>query len=324
MIPSWNQLNPTQRARLIELDARQLASQSLWRAALGNSGGDADRAAPVPGFGSTPGFGSLLSGSIHRALFDNGFGQAATRGIESLAEQADAQLGRPEQVTARAPVAKSEPTELSGLGANSRFEPMLKAAAARTGIPAAALAAIVDAEAGRTADGSWNTKAKNPRSSASGLGQFLKGTWESLAETPGTWLQDVAKDRGWLDSRGRVTSQSRPALLALRFDANASLQSIADFAKQNLEGLERSGVDVGRDTESIAKSAYLAHHLGLGDARRFLGEGLSEGRAKLLLSAQVGARRAQQHIAAADGARSAHESWLHGFVERKIQPNRYL
>src|SRR3546814_17597690 len=44
----------------------------------------------------------------------------------------------------------------------------------------------------------------NPRSTATGLTQFLAGSWKSEAERPGTFLHSVARGNGWLDDKGGV------------------------------------------------------------------------------------------------------------------------
>lgn len=197
------------------------------------------------------------------------------------------------------------------------FEPALADAAARTGIPQTVLAAIVDAEAG-SRGGTWNTAARNPRSSAAGLGQFLAGTWISEAQRPGTYLNNVAGRSGWLDEQGRVRSDARDRLLGLRFDGTTSIQAIADFARSNLDRLDVSVS--AADPRQLARAAYVAHHLGLGDARRYLAEGLGEARAATLLSAQIGVQAAGAAVARAGGAQAAHRAWLEQFIARKVLP----
>jgi hypothetical protein len=212
---------------------------------------------------------------------------------------------------------------LGGLGPNMRYGQVLATAAARTGIPAAALAAIVDAEAGKACDGSWKTGSRNPRSSAAGLGQFLSGTWQGEAERPGTWLHDTAASRGWLGSNGRLLPAARSALLALRYDGTASINATADYARSSVAHLKQAGIAVGEDIASVARAAYLGHHLGAGDSVRFLKGGLDSGRARLLLDAQVGSVDASQRIARTGDAASAHRSWLLDFVNRHVTPSRF-
>eukprot|EP01035_Chromulina_nebulosa_P002546 gene2546-3448_t len=212
---------------------------------------------------------------------------------------------------------------LAGLGPNMRYSGVLAAAAARTGIPAAAIAAIVDAEAGKDCNGSWKTGSRNPRSSAAGLGQFLSGTWQGEAERRGTWLHDTAVSKGWLGSDGRLLPAARAALLALRYDGTASINATADYARSSVSHLKQAGIAIGEDIASVARAAYLGHHLGAGDSVRFLKGGLDSARARLLLDAQVGSANASQRIAQTGDAASAHRSWLLDFVNRHITPSRF-
>jgi hypothetical protein len=329
------QLTPAKRAQVIYAQAQSQLSNRLWRAALGDGerGNDRD-ASPLSGgkldmeslmglLEAQPGAVAGAGCTCQCACACHGSAQPA--GFTFRAEQ-DAQDG----AAARTPIdtvseiARGKPGEGPlQLGVNSRHAPAFAAAEARTGIPATALAAIVNAEAAKGRDGSWNPLSRNPRSSAAGLGQFLSGTWQDIAQTPGTWLNGYAAERGWLDGRGRVQPGCRSELLSLRYDPQASILCVADYAKRNLDQLERGGVRVRNDSETLAKAAYLSHHLGLGDAKKFLSGGIEAGRARMLLSAQIGASAAEQRIASAGSATSAHRQWLLGYIERQIQPGRF-
>jgi hypothetical protein len=209
------------------------------------------------------------------------------------------------------------------LGANARHAPALERAAERTGIPATALAAIVNAEAAKDSAGQWNTYSRNSRSSAAGLGQFLSRTWEGMAETRGTWLNQTAQSKGWLDRSGQVRPAARAELLQLRYNATASIETTADYARLNLKTLERSGVTTGEDPSAVARTAYLAHHLGAGDAIKYLKTGLTDERAGLLLRAQIGGGRASQAIARTGDASAAHRAWLDNYVGSRVRPERF-
>jgi hypothetical protein len=236
-------------------------------------------------------------------------------------ERARAVAERPAAM-ASAPGAGAITGSLS-LGNNARYADTLAAAEARSGVPSSAIAAIVDAEAGKGQDGSWNPLSRNPRSSAAGLGQFLSGTWQTLAEQSGTWLNDVAKARGWLKENGKVDPTRRSELLALRYDPQASILTVADMARNNLKHLESAGLNVRADSETLAKAAYLGHHLGLGDAKKFLAGNIDSGRARALLAAQIGGSAAEQRIANAGDATRAHRQWLLEFIDRHVQPDKF-
>lgn len=307
------QMRPEQKAELIYTQARSELTSRLWRAALGD-GGDfgTPEAAPTEGAGAMTDFDSLLA-----AL-------GAPRPAASTPTAAvAAPTTQPTVDDTRMPEVAVGVGRAGGLGVNARHEASLNAAAARTGIPAAALAAIVDAEAAKDRDGGWKAYSRNPRSSAAGLGQFLSGTWQSEAERAGTWLNGEAKARGWLTESGKVARGARSELLALRYDPGASIQATADYARGNLDRLRRAGVAIGDGMEGVAHAAYLGHHLGVGDAIKFMKGGLDSSRARLLLSAQVGVAAAGQRIAAAGDATDAHRAWLLNYVGRNVQPARF-
>jgi len=307
------QLSAPQKAELIYSQARSELSNRLWRAALG--GDDATS----PDHKAGPDAESMALDSL-LALFE----PAKTAPGNVPQPAATALPGdTPQQGDDTATGSDSAPAQAVGLGVNARYQAALTSAAARTDIPAPALAAIVNAEAAKGSDGSWLTYSRNPRSSAAGLGQFLSGTWEGMAESSGTWLNDVARSKGWLDGGGRVVSAARSSLLALRYDAEASINTVADYARKNLDGLQRAGVPTGTDATTIAQSAYLGHHLGLGDAIKFAKGGLDPARARTLLCAQIGTAKASQDIAQAGNATAAHRAWFLDYVNKHLKTDRF-
>ena len=105
-------------------------------------------------------------------------------------------------------------------------------------------------------------------SSAAGLYQFTAGTWLETLDRHGArhglgWADD-AIDRS--SGRTAVHPGMRGHLMALRFDPNASALMAAELARDNAGELR--GV-LGREPDST--ELYLAHFLGAGGARTFLG-----------------------------------------------------
>lgn len=299
------QLSPAARAALAWSDMRQEMLRQLWQAALGDAEESAANAAGGTGFTTQPGIDS----SILLAL------QGAEASLEELASSGPPALDGSDPFTLDS-VSDSAPLELKD---NAVYQPFLESAGARTGLPPAMLAAIVNAEAA-SRNGMWDPNSRNPRSTAAGLTQFLASTWESETERTGTWLNGVARERGWLDSNGQVRPAARDDLLALRFDPRASIEAAADYARANLRALEKQGlVHDGLSSGELAKRAYLAHHLGAGDATRFLTGGLAPARARVLLASQIGGSAAASHINAAGSATDAHRQWLTAYVDRKIR-----
>jgi hypothetical protein len=323
----FTRLSPTEKASLIYAQAQSDVAARLWRAALGSDTGGESFAekADAP---TKPASGLDMLLSLITQKSDGGTASPPgtvepTSVLHEPPSQAMAMVLPASKAFAPMAAASIETMGTTGLGPNQRFGQTLSAAAARTNIPAAALAAIVDAEAAKDGDGNWKTASRNPRSSAAGLGQFLGGTWQSEAERAGTWLHATATNQGWLGSDGRVLPAARSALLALRYDPTASINATADYARRSVAQLKQAGVDVGDDLTSIARTAYLGHHLGTGDAVRFLTGGLTSDRARRLLDAQVGSVAASQRIARTGNATSAHRTWLLDFVDRHITPTRF-
>ncbi|ARS28963.1 hypothetical protein [Sphingomonas sp. KC8] len=327
-----SRLGAQQKAEIIYAEARSELSNRLWQAALGT--GD-NRLGGVTGVDRATGEFSL--DSLLAMLAGDGAKTAAAPPAMAALRRPAEMAPLPAQVAPAAsspgdgspdrppqpPMAPAMPAAAGGLGVNAQYQGALNSAAARTGIPAAALAAIVHAESAKGPGGRWLVYSRNPRSSAAGLGQFLNGTWQGETERKGTWLNGVARERGWLNAAGKVRSEARSELLALRYDGEASIQATADYARANLDRLQREGVEVGGNVDRIAQTAYLGHHLGLGDAIKFLKGGLDSSRARLLLNAQVGSANASERIAAAGSAAGAHRAWLNEYVGKNLQPSRF-
>lgn len=318
-------LDPTQKAQVIYAHARSEMAGRLWRAALGS---DDTGAKTVLNDNNLPmSLESLLS------LLEERTGEAPSRPAQAQTaplapEREPASAETPVRWEGRGTQEESASSGgARGYGPNAAYVGTLRAAAQRTGLPVAALATIVHAEAAKGADGRWLPYSRNPRSSAAGLGQFLSGTWRGEAEREGTWLHNVARQQGWLNERGKVKGENKAALLALRYDPDAAIQATADYAKANLDSLRNAGVSVGgggnAGAQALAQAAYLGHHLGRGDAIRFLKGGLDQDRARTLLNAQIGSVNASRRIAASGCATTAHRAWLLDYIGRNIRPERF-
>lgn len=299
---SATNLSPETKAALVWSDMRQEMLRQLWQAALGDADGSDSPAEIGTGLAlQLPG----IDPSILLAL--QGAETAPSPGAGAQASAGTAPFSF-----------NSDGGELE-LKDNAVYQPLLEAAGERTGLPPSMLASIINAEAA-TRNGVWDPNSRNPRSTAAGLTQFLASTWESETERPGTWLNSVAAERGWLNAKGQVRPEARQQLLALRFDPRASIEAAADYALANLRSLEKKGlVHNGLSAGELAKRAYIAHHLGAGDAARFLSGGLAPARARTLLASQIGGAAATSRIQSAGNATAAHRQWLTAYVDSKIR-----
>jgi hypothetical protein len=132
------------------------------------------------------------------------------------------------------------------LGANERYREALLQAQSITSIDAAALAALIDAEAAKIGGGAdagvWDAKSSNASTSASGLTQFLEGTWCEMACRPGKVLNKAARQKGMVTSKNQVAPNMREGLLALRFDPTMSIVTGAEYGLDNLNALIRTSL----------------------------------------------------------------------------------
>ncbi|HEV2861557.1 MAG TPA: peptidoglycan-binding protein [Pyrinomonadaceae bacterium] len=209
------------------------------------------------------------------------------------------------------------------LGVNERYRDALLLAERRTGIDAAALAGLINAEASRDRDGRWIANSFNPQSHAAGLTQFLPSTWMGRATTAGTYVNELAVERGYVrrERNGGFTVLNRQAVLDLRNDPTASIVSAAEYGRENLRSLEGYGLLPENLTDDQrARYMYYAHHEGLAGAVRLLTDSrnVTEDAARRALTLGLNSR-----TAAAARARQ-HGSYAAAFRVWTEQRARYL
>lgn len=116
------------------------------------------------------------------------------------------------------------------------------------------------------AESSGNAAARNPRSSATGLGQFIESTWLRM-------FRQYFPDR--------AEGMSEAAILALRENADLSRQMVELYLRENAAALQAAGRAV-TDT-----NLYLAHFLGPGGAASVLGADRDTPISELLSAAAI-------------------------------------
>lgn len=136
-------------------------------------------------------------------------------------------------------------------------------ASRKTGIDFNYLLGQAQVESGLRADARAGT------SSARGLYQFIEQSWLAVVKRHGAehglgWAADSISDRGGRMSVG--DGATRRAILALRNDPTVASLMAAEHASDNKDALEGS---LGRP--ATGTDLYMAHFLGLGGARTFLG-----------------------------------------------------
>ena len=145
-----------------------------------------------------------------------------------------------------------------------RIQSAIARASARTGIDFDYLLGQARLESGLRADARAGT------SSASGLYQFIDQSWLSVMKQHGAeYGLGWAADSIGQTASGRMTVSdpgTRQAILALRNNPEVAAAMAAEHASDNKDAIEGS---LGR--KATGTDLYMAHFLGLGGARQFLG-----------------------------------------------------
>ena len=140
----------------------------------------------------------------------------------------------------------------------------IQVASQRTGIDFNYLLGQAQVESG------LNASARAGTSSATGLYQFIEQSWLGVVKEHGgahgmAWAADSIKQT----ASGRYTVSdpaTRRAILGMRNDPSAASLMAAEHASDNKDALQSK---LGRDVTGT--DLYMAHFLGLGGARKFLG-----------------------------------------------------
>lgn len=142
--------------------------------------------------------------------------------------------------------------------------------------------AVADASLSRTTK--LEGTAANPNSSAVGVGQFVDETWlETLYKArPDIWPAGVGLQEAINSAKAGKNKSSIPAVQALldkKTDKNLAMEMTRAYSRENATGLFRAGLPVTEQT------VYLAHHFGLGGAKKII-NAAPDTPIKNLLSAQ--------------------------------------
>jgi hypothetical protein len=226
--------------------------------------GPGPTSAPAPSSSAGP------SSAPAAAAPQAGYSRADRKALDDLVDRIDEPPASSERSAApiREPrnsaTQHGRPGSLS-LGENEVYREALLVAQQRTGIDAAALAAMIDAEAAKKG-GKWNPKSAAGTSSALGLTQFLNDSWDAMALNPKTLLHETALARGYVQRNAGGDSfkiVQRDALRALRTDPLLSIVTAAEYGTQNLAAMARDGVvPDGITDDERAHMMYIGHHEG--------------------------------------------------------------
>ena len=221
----------------------------------------------------------------------------------------------------------------------------------------------------------WNKRSHNDNTDATGLTQFIPGTWKGMALDTSSNLhkEAVSVSKGYVknepvkkithkaikekkDKHGKIIAPAKAEvshmvdqyvikeeskLLEMRNDPEISIMASVDYAKQNIAGLSAKFPKIkGLNDVDKAKFIYLAHHLGLGDAIRFINNEITDddsrrvlknkrtvrvNGAKRLLTPQFDNIDAVNKLVKNDGDSYmlAHRRWLIGYINLHIVIRTY-
>jgi len=202
------------------------------------------------------------------------------------------------------------------LGSNEDYRNDLVAAARRAHVRPQVVAAELSGEAGDP-DRRWDPNEYNRATAAAGMAQLQPGTWKDEAERPGTYLNGVARNLGYLDRHGKVIKRHMRDLLKLRYDAQDAINTAADYAAYNLSQLPQDGPQTD---QSLAEAAYLGHHEGPRGAQDFLAGTPRPGH----FAANVPKGLRAQYLRQNGGDESkAYTAWMQDFLRQKINTSHF-
>ncbi len=271
------------------------------------------------------------------------------------------------------------------LGRNNIYRQPILDASKRLGLIPQSLCALIDCEAAKIVehipklgpDGKqltdkkgkpltteirevWKADSGNGESSAAGITQFVKGTWMDHVMSPGYYIHEQSKLKGWVaknpDAKGKIkwvfvladgTTTTQPfskhpndgnvvKCLAMRMDPTWSINAAADYGNANLKILQALGFKLdGLNDMDKAKLMYLMHHEGGGGGPLFIRNKLASRKGGLVslrstfigqLGSKNGSALAAQHIADADGdVELAYRKWLADYIDKKfVQSSKYF
>lgn len=208
------------------------------------------------------------------------------------------------------------------LGVNEKYKDDLLFAQKVTGTNASSLAGLINAEAAKDGKGVWQADSYNQKTHAGGLTQFLPNTWREMATTRGTYLNQIAVQKGFVrEVGGKFQIADDAQLLNLRFNSRNAIVSAAEYDKKTLGLAERSGfVPANLSSDERAKYLYYAHHEGPGGVLTHLVDSrtATEEQAKSILKIRLGGDAKAQAYAKQFGLfRSAYAA----FAEQKARTN---
>ena len=142
----------------------------------------------------------------------------------------------------------------------------------------------------------------------------------------------------YITSWAKASDKNLQELLDLRNKAEFAIHTGVDYAKMNLQELKNKGYEsklAALNDGEKAKVAYLCHHLGSGDAVKFIQGTIDDKKAKKLLLNQFNVKKHGETVAAAKAARylelkeirdyiQAHRFFIKRFIDTHINIKEHM
>jgi murein DD-endopeptidase MepM/ murein hydrolase activator NlpD len=230
--------------------------------------------------------------------------------------------------------------------ANEKYRKLILASAKRFDLAPHALAALIDAEANKV-NGSWDEKSINKETKATGLTQFVRGTWLEMVAEPRSLMNQRIKQEKKLDKvvgkldeseayclygvKGNETTKlddgTITTLLQWRFNPEYAIDTAALYGKINLEKLAKRGLNIAAlAPEDLAKMMYMAHHEGAGGAVAVIKGTVDPDVAAKNLPKQIGDKAAKALIVRFNNKPAvAYTYWLYyTLIDKKINVAHFM
>lgn len=225
---------------------------------------------------------------------------------------------------------------------NEKYRKLIIASAKRYNLTPQVLAALIDTEAAKSANGAWLPDSFNKETNAAGLTQFLKPSWLEMIADPRSLMNqrlraekryDKIVGRGqWLDfylvgmTGSDETTIHSAEVLTWRFIPEYSIDTAALYGRINLEKLKKRGINIDAlAPEDLAKVIYLTHHEGAGGAIAVLKGTLNSDTAKRNLRAQIGGQAEVLFARFKNQSVQAYTYWLYELlIDKKINVAHFM
>jgi hypothetical protein len=102
----------------------------------------------------------------------------------------------------------------------------------------------------------WDERSYNNESGAAGMTQFLASTWKGEAKRSGTYLNSVAKEKGYVGADGKLVSSKINDFLELRYDPTLAIVAAAEYDKLVFDQVSKKTT---QDLKAVDQVFFASH-----------------------------------------------------------------